>query len=157
MKRPLLLVALVFCWSNSFAQEPLLVEGARQAIAYWQSLFLRCGNNQAEAGPWYSVIPTGSIQMVPELRIQFKTEELSQEERLNGFEFKATISLESAAFRWWDARDKSWRDWKVGEIAVPRTLIKRKGVWSQEIPPNRNDNRKALATCSEVPSIEGKR
>ena len=156
MKRALLLVALVFCWSNSFAQEPLLVEGARQAIAYWQSLFLRCGNNQAEAGPWYAG-SNGIIQMVPELRIQFKTEELSQEQRLNGFEFKATTSLESGPSRFWDARKRSWQDWQVGEIAPPRILIKRKGVWSQETPPDRWEDRKALATCSEVPSIEGKR
>jgi len=95
--------------------------------------------------------------MVPELHIQFKTEELTEQERLNGFEFKATTSLASGPFRWWMMPNKAWRDWQVGEIRPPRILIKKKGVWSDEAPPTRFDGGKPLATCSEVPPMEDKR
>jgi len=162
MKRLLVVLALILSESIAFGQEPVLVEGAKQAIAFWHSLFLQCSSSQGEGGPWYAMTPTsaiaeaGSIQMVPELHIQFKTEELSQEQRLNGFEFKATTSLEPGPFRWWIASRKAWRDWQVGEIAPPRVLIKRKGVWSDEAPPNRFENRKPLSMCSEVPSMEDK-
>ena len=161
MKRCLALVALILSGFTAFGEEPDLLEGVRRAIAYWHSLFRQCGNNQGRGGPSYAVDPSGSnagsIQMVPELRIQFKTEEVSQEQRLNGFEFKATTSVEPGPFRWWIAPNKAWRDWQVGEIAPPRILIKKKGVWSDEAAPNRWEGRKPLTTCSEVPSMEDTR
>ena len=92
-----------------------------------------------------------------DLRIQFKTEELSEQDRLNGVEFKATTSLEPGAFRWWSVPNKAWRDWQVGEIAPARILIKKKGVWSDEAVPNRFESRKALTNCSEVPPMDDKR
>jgi hypothetical protein len=160
VKRLLTLVALTLSALTAFGEEPDLVEGAKRAIVYWHSLFLQCGSNQGQRGGWYAVSPNAGglwIQMVPELRIQFKTEELSQEERLNGFEFKATTSLEPSPFRWWIAPNKTWRDWQIGEVAPPLILIKRKGIWSAEFPPNRNEDRKPLASCSEVPSMEDRR
>jgi hypothetical protein len=161
MKRLLPIVALILSGSTAFAEDPDLVEGARRAIAYWHSLFLQCGNTQGQGVAWYSQIPAGptagSIQMVPALRIQFNTEELTEQERLNGFEFKATTSLASGPFRWWSMPNKTWRDWEVGEIRAPRILIKKKGVWSDEAPPNRIGGGKPLTTCSEVPPMEDKR
>jgi hypothetical protein len=92
--------------------------------------------------------------MVPELRIQFKTEDLSEEQRLNGFEFKATTSVDPGPFRWWILPNKAWRDWQVGEIAPPRILIKKKGVWTDEAPQGRYNNGKPLASCSDIPAME---
>jgi hypothetical protein len=156
MKRLLPIVVLVLSASTAFGEDPDLVEGARRAIAYWHSQYLQCGNNQGQGGAWYAVtssVPApGSIQMVPELRIQFKTMELSQEQRLNGIEFMATTSLEPGPFRWWFAPNKAWQDWQVGDIAPPRTIIKKKGVWSQD-----SSNRKPLAACSEIPPMDDKR
>jgi hypothetical protein len=86
--------------------------------------------------------------------MQFKIEELSQEQRLNGFEFKATAPVQPGPFRWWIAEDKAWRDWQVGEIAPPVILIKKKGVWSHEMAPNRYESRKPLTTCSQIPSSQ---
>jgi hypothetical protein len=161
MNRLLPLVALILSASTAFGQDPDLVEGARRAIAYWHSLFLQCANNQGQGGAWYAVNPNGpsagSIQLVRDLRIQFKTEEVSEQERLNGVEFKATTSLDPGPFRWWIVPNKALRDWQVGEISPPRILIKKKGVWSDEAPPNRFESRKALATCSEVPPMDDKR
>ena len=92
MKRLLPLVALILSGSFAFGEDPDLVEGAKRAIAYWDSRFLQCRDNQGQAA-WYAVglldPNPGSIQMVPELRIQFATTELAQERRLNGFEFIA--------------------------------------------------------------------
>src|SRR5881296_962495 len=159
MTRLLVFVGLILSGSIAFGQEPDLVEGAKRAIAYWHSRFLQCSSGQA--APWYAIEPNGteagSIQMAPELHIQFKTEELSEEQRLNGVEFKATISLAPCPFRLWIASKKAWRDWQVVEIAPARVLIKRKGVWSDEAPPNRFDNLKAISKCSEVPPMEDKR
>jgi len=161
MTRLLLLVTLILSASTAFGQDPDLVEGARRAIAYWHSLFLQCGDNQGQGGAWYAGIPTGSsagsIQLVRNLRIQFKTEDVSEQERLNGVEFKATTSLDPGPFRWWIMPKKAWRDWQVGEIAPPRILIKKKGVWSDEAAPNRFEDRKALTACSEVPPMDDKR
>lgn len=155
MKRFLTVAALILSGFTAFGQEPDLVEGARRAITYWHSLFLHCGGNQDQGGAWYTVNPNGpsagSIQMVPELRIQFKTEELSEEQRLNGFEFKATTSVDPGAFRWWILPNKAWRDWQVGEITSPRVLIKKKGVWTG---PNRFEDTKAPASCSDIPGME---
>src|SRR5215470_6433346 len=104
MARLLLLVTLILSASTAFGQDPDLVEGARRAIAYWHSQFLQCGSNQGQGGAWYTVDrAVGSIVMVPELRIQFKTMELNQEQRLNGIEFLAVTTLEPGPFRWWDA------------------------------------------------------
>src|SRR5262245_349380 len=154
MKRLLPLIALILSVSTAFSEDPDLVEGARRAIAYWQSQFLQCGSNQGQGGAWYSVDrAAGSIVMVPELRIQFKTMELNQEQRLNGIAFMAVTTLEPGPFRWWDAPKKAWLDWQVGELAPGRTLIKKKGVWSQEPNPYR----KPLASCSEVPPMDDKR
>jgi len=160
MTKLLVLVGLMLSGSIAFGQEPDLVEGSKRAFAYWHLRFLQCSGGQA--GPWYSIgtsgTEAGSIQMAPELRIQFKTEELSEQERLNGFEFKATTSLDPGPFRWWIASKKAWRDWQVGEIAAARVLIKRQGIWSDEAPPNRaSDNMKAISKCSDVPPMEDKR
>jgi hypothetical protein len=97
--------------------------------------------------------------MVPELRIQFKTEELTEQDRLNGVEFKATTSVASGPFRFWIIPNKAWRDWQVGEIRPPRILIKKKGVWFNEPSPNRFEFMygKPLTNCSEVPPMEDKR
>jgi hypothetical protein len=54
MKRLLPLVALILSGSVAFGEDPDLVEGARRAIAYWQSLYLHCGNNQDQGGAWYT-------------------------------------------------------------------------------------------------------
>ena len=155
MKRVLTFVALALLGPSAFGEEPDLVEAAKRAIAYWHSLFHQCTGNQGPSGAWYAVIPSGSgagsIQMVPGLHIQFKTEQLSEEQQLNGFEFKAVTSVEPGPFRWWIASNKAWRDWQVGEIAPPRVLIKKKGVWSDEPAPDRTEGRKALATCSDLP------
>ena len=93
--------------------------------------------------------------MVSELSIHFKTEELSRTERLNGFEFKAVTSVESGPFRWWIPQTKTWREWQVGEFASPVILIKKKGVWSKEMPEGRNaDDLTATTTCSGIPAME---
>jgi hypothetical protein len=155
MKKLLVTLGLIASGSIAFGQEPDLVDGAKQAIAYWHSLFLQCSNSQG--GTWYALSPDGSIQTIPELRIQFRTEELSPEERLNGVELKAVTHLDPGPFRWWIASKKAWRDWQVGEIAPPRVLIKKKGVWSDEAPPNRHEDRKAISKCSDVPPMENNR
>jgi hypothetical protein len=157
VKRSITVLAFMFFGLTAFADEPDLVEAAKRATAYWNTLFGRC-SNQSQRLVWYAGIFTGSgagsIQMVPELRIQFKTEDLSEVERLNGFEFKVMSSLEPGPFRWWIPQNKAWRDWQVGEIAVPIVLIKKKGIWSQEIPNGRTvDERKAITICSQIPSM----
>jgi hypothetical protein len=90
MTRLLPLLVLIPSGLPAFGQEPVLVEGAKRAVSYWHSLFRQCGNS------WYAVDPSGpnagSIQMVPELRLQFRTEESSEEQKLNGFQFKATAA-----------------------------------------------------------------
>jgi hypothetical protein len=91
--------------------------------------------------------------MIRELRIQFQTVVLSQEQKLNGYEFMAYSNLEPGPFRWWRPSDQAWRDWQVGEVAPSLLLRKKKGVWSQEP----RGERKALAACSEVPPMEDKR
>jgi hypothetical protein len=157
MKRLLPLVALILYGSAAFGEDPDLVEGARRAIAYWHSLYLHCGNNQDQGGAWYTVTtqgpPPGSIQMIRELRIQFQTVVLSQEQKLNGYEFMAYSNLEPGPFRWWRPSDQAWRDWQVGEIAPSLLLMKKKGLWSQEP----RGERKALGSCSEVPPMDDKR
>ncbi len=141
---------------TAFSAEPDLVEGAKRATAYWNAVFTRCGNNHATA--WYAQVPngpdSGSIQMLSELRIRFKTEDLSQEQRLNGFEFRATTSLEIAPYRWWNAKNKAWGDWYVDETGSPAIVIKKNGVWSTGVAPNYAESRKALTTCSQIPPVE---
>ena len=142
-------LALAFVAFTALGGESELVEGARRAAAHWNRAFGRCGK------AWYAVAPGGSIQLVPEVRMHFKTEVLSLEQKLNGFEFKATTSLEPGPFRWWIAKNENWRDWEVGEIAPPAIVIKRKGVWSTETAPNRSeDDRRALTACLEIPPVE---
>ena len=159
MKRFLPLVALILSASTVFGEDPDLVEGARRAITYWHSLFLQCGSNQGQSGAWYSESAgtgsSGSFVMVPELRIQFKTMELSQEQRLNGIEFMAMTGLEPGSFRWWMAPNKAWRDWQVAKAMNERFIIQKKGVWSEE--PSVAEFRKPLATCSEMPPMDDKR
>jgi len=132
MWRLLTIITLTLFPLAAFGDEPDLVEAAKRAATYWSTLFGQCGS-QSQNTIWYAVVHgeqgAASVQMVTELSIQFKTEELSREERLNGFEFKATTSLEQGPFRWWFPRDKAWRDWQIGEIAPPVVLIKKKGVW----------------------------
>ena len=88
MKR--LLAAIIFAFSGSpaFSEESLLLEAARRATAYWDSRFGLCDGQQGRAVAWYAVISNGleagSIQMVPELNIEFRTEQLTPEEKLNG-------------------------------------------------------------------------
>lgn len=169
MKRLLAVFALVLSGLSAFGDEPDLVEGARRATAYWNSQYGRCSDNTAQGGAWYGVVPDGpdtspacadcakpgSIQMVRELRVRFETEQLSQEERLNGFEFKAMTSLEPGVFRWWIAQHKAWGDWHVGEITPPVILIQKHGVWSTKAAPGRVEpNLKALATCSQIPLMK---
>lgn len=144
MKRLLAVLVLTLFGSTAFGDEPDSVEGAKRAIGYWHSRFGSCGK------AWYAVIPDGSIQMTPALNIHFKTEELSLEQKLNGFEFKAVTSLQPGPFRWWIAQNKAWRDWQVYEIAPPVILIKKKGIWS----PLPNNDRQALTTCSQIPAME---
>lgn len=55
MKRLLTVVALILSGFSGFGQEPDLVEGAKRAIAYWHSLYLQCGSDQNQSGPWYGV------------------------------------------------------------------------------------------------------
>jgi len=158
VKRLLAVFVLMLSGITAFGAEADLVEGARQAIAYWDAIFSRCGGSEGQGRAWYAVNPNGSgagsIQMVPELKIHFRTGRLSQEERLNGFEFKATISPEAGPFRWWIVENKAWRDWQVGEISPPVILIKKKGVWSTEVAPGRYEDRKALGACSQIPPME---
>ena len=160
MKRLLPLVALILSASIAFGEDPDLVEGARRATAYWHSLFLQCGNTQGQSEAWYAVTGSryqpGSIQMVPELRIQFQTRELSQEQRLNGVEFMASTTLQPGPYRWWIEPKKAWLDWQVGEFAPVSLIIKRKGAWSLQAGQDLYD-RKALVTCSEVPPMDDKR
>ena len=152
MQRVLAVIALTLFGLTGFGDEPDLVEGAKQATAYCHSTFGSCGK------AWYAVIPDGSIQMASELHIHFKTEQLSLEQRLNGFEFKATTSIEPGSFRWWIAQKKAWREWQVGEMAPAVVLIKKKGVWSKEPAPSRTqDDRKALTTCSQIPPTEAEK
>jgi hypothetical protein len=151
VKRLLAVLALALYASIALGDEPNLVDAARRATAYWSSLFARCGDAQGQSVAWYAVDGiTNSIQMVRELDINFKTDEISKEERLNGVEFKAVTSLASGAFRWWIAKDKAWREWQVGEIAPSAILIKKNGVWVQNVVPDRYESRKALTTCAQV-------
>ena len=60
-------------------------------------------------------------------------------------------SLSSGSFRWWIAKNKTWREWQVGEIAPPINLIRKKGVWSVQMTPNRFDDREAVTNCSQIP------
>src|SRR5262245_3035906 len=160
MKRLLPLVVLILSASTACGEDPDLVEGARRAIAYWHSLFLQCGNTQGQSGAWYSESvgtgSSGSFVMVPELRIEFKTMELSQEQRLNGIEFMAMTGLEAGPFRFWSAPKKAWQDWHVGKVMNDRFMMKKTGVWSFQ-EPNPFGYRKPLAACSEMPPIEDKR
>jgi len=95
--------------------------------------------------------------MVPVLKIRFQTEDLSQVEILNGYEFEATTSLEQGAFRWWISGQKTWRDWQVGEVASPVIIVKKNGVWSIQATQGRIlFDLKAISTCSEVPRMEKK-
>ena len=87
----------------------------------------------------------------------FKTEELTPEQRLNGFEFKATTSVEPGRFRWWIAQNESWRDWQIGEIAPPMVLIKRRGVWSEQPAEGTWESRKPLNNCSDAAPFEVQR
>jgi hypothetical protein len=157
VKRLLVVLALAFFGFTAFGDEPDLIEGAKRATAYWNSVFARCGN-QGQRMAWYAVIPdgpsAGSIQMVPQLTIHFKTEELSKEQRLNGFVFRATTSVEPGPFRWWISKNRAWREWQVGEIAAPAVLIKKNGIWSQEMAAGRTEDRKALTTCSQIQPME---
>lgn len=96
--------------------------------------------------------------MVRELRINFRTAELSQEQRLNGFEFKATTTIDPGPYRWWVAPNKAWRDWEVGDSTPGRIFIKKKGVWSVEPAPGRTSpGIRRLTACSDVPAMEDKR
>jgi hypothetical protein len=162
MKRLVAVFALTLSGFSAFSDEPDLVGGARRAAAYWNSRYGRCSGNAAQGGAWYGVVADepgctncakpGSIQMVPDFRIRFRTEELSQEERLNGFEFKATTGLEPGPFRWWIAQNKAWRDWQVGEIAPPVILTQKHGVWSTKAAEGMVEpNLKALGNCSQIP------
>jgi hypothetical protein len=162
MKRLLALLALILSGLSAFSDEPDLVEGAKRAAAFWYSQYSRCSLGPSQSGAWYGVsqekVGAGSIQMVSELRIQFKTEELSQEEKLNGFEFKARTSIEPAVFRWWIAPNKAWRDWQVGEMSPPIILIRRRGTWSTEAADHRTlPDLKAVATCSQIPPMNDER
>jgi hypothetical protein len=156
MKRLLPLVALILSASTAFGEDPDLVEGARRAIAYWHSMFVQCGSNQGQGGAWYGgsagTPDLGYLVMVPELRIEFKTVELSQEQRLNGIEFMAMTTIEPGPFRWWT---KAWRDWQVGKVANDRFIVKKKGVWSEE--SSVAEFRKPRASCSEIPPMDDKR
>lgn len=160
MKGFLALCAVILSGFAALGQDLDLEEGAQRAIAYWHSVFLQCGSNKG-SGPWFAVDPSrpdpGSIQLVPRLRIQFKTEELSEAERLNGFEFKATTSLYPGPFRYWLPSKKVWSDWQVGETASSRIIIKRNGVWSDEAPSTGYEPRKRLAACSDAPAMEDRR
>ena len=158
MKRLLPLVALILSASTAFGEDPDLVEGAKRATAYWQSLFLQCGNNQGQSGAWYSESAApGSFVMVPELRIEFKTMERSQEQRLNGIEFMAMTGLEPGPFRWWSGPPKKvWLDWQVGKPMNDRFIMKKKGVWSFQ-EPSAPGYRKPIAACSEMPPMDDKR
>lgn len=104
---------------------------------------------------WYAVLANGSeagsIQMVPELNMEFRTEPLTQEEKLNGVQFKAITNLSFGPFRWWIVKNKAWRDWQVGEIAPPAIVIRKNGVWSVHVAPDRSEDREALSVCSQVP------
>ncbi len=164
MKRLVAVFALTLSGFSAFSDEPDLVGGARRAAAYWNSRYGRCSGNAAQGGAWYGVVADepgctncakpGSIQMVPELKIRFRTEELTQEERLNGFEFKATTSLEPGAFRWWSAENRAWGDWQVGEIAAGEVFIRKRGVWSNVVVSGMAEqNLKALTTCSQIPPM----
>jgi hypothetical protein len=153
VKVHLLWLAFAAGGESAVAEEAVLVEASKQVTAYWEARFGRCEGQAGKAGAWYARSATNageSIQMVPELRIQFRTEELSQEEKLNGVELRATSNLSSGAFRWWFQEEKAWRDWQVGEIAPPITVIRKKGVWSVTTP-GRFENRKALTNCSQIP------
>jgi len=157
MSRALRLVAAILCCSVCFGEEPDLVEGARWAVTHWRSLFRQCADSHGRLA-WYATRygpGPQSILMVSELRIQFQTEPLSEEERLNGVEFKATTGLEAVPIRWWNASNRAWGDWEVsvgqGMNAQATAAIRKKGVWS--------DHRyifqyKPLESCSQVPPME---
>ncbi|HTS65609.1 MAG TPA: hypothetical protein VMH28_26485 [Candidatus Acidoferrales bacterium] len=94
--------------------------------------------------------------MVRELRVQFRTDQLSEQERLNGVEFKATTGVEGGPYRLRYAPKKAWGDWAVGvamQAMNARVLIKKKGAWSDE--GDRLDL-KPLDACSQVPPMEDK-
>ena len=153
MRKSIAVVVLSLYGSTAFGDEPDLVEAARRAMAYWNSRFSHCTGERGNG--WYatSINVPGAIQMARELKIQFKTEEISQVERLNGTEFKATSSLEPGVFRWWIPETRTWRDWQVGDIAPPLVLLKKKGVWFVKADPGRSDDGKAYASCSEIPPM----
>ncbi len=92
------------------------------------------------------------IQMVPTLNVEFTTETISREEELNGIQFKATSAVTSGPFRWWIPQNKSWRDWQVGEIAPPVSIVRRNGNWTVQVVKGRYDDREAVTRCATIPS-----
>jgi hypothetical protein len=153
--RMMLSVILLFAQS-AVAQESDLIEAARRATGYWNSRYAMCGG-RGEAKVWYAMIPTGVeagwVQVVSDLRIHFRTEKISREERLNGLEFKATTELEPGPYRWWNPKTKAWADWTDRIIDSPALLTKRNGVWTvQGVPQESFGERKPLPACSQAPA-----
>ena len=142
----MLLVAFVLA-PGTLAQESDLIEGARRATGYWNSRYATCGG-PGQAKVWYATAEGGAVQLVTDLRVQFKTEKISREERLNGVEFKATTELEPGPSRWWNPKTKTWAYWTDQPVAPPAALMKKKGVWTVQF----NDERKPIAACSQAPA-----
>jgi hypothetical protein len=152
------ILVFVGLWGSTalFSQESLLVEAAKRASTYWEARFGRCGAAAGGAVAFYSTISKGSeagmIQMVPTLNVEFTTETISREEELNGIQFKATSAVTSGPFRWWIPQNKSWRDWQVGEIAPPVSIVRRNGNWTVQVVKGRYDDREAVTRCATIPS-----
>ena len=153
IKTMIAVLALTLSSRSASADESNRIEGARKSTAYWKSMFRACSGRNGQTA-WYGVSYSssggGSIMMILELEPQLNTAALSQVERLNGIEFKATASLSAGQIRWWIAEKKAWRDWEIGEILSPIVFVKKRGIWSQ----GREFEIKPLAACSQVPPMD---
>ncbi len=153
-----LMLGLIY-WSQAPNNtESSIVEGARRADIYWNAQFRKCRAVAGQTDAWFGVGSgngiSGSVLSIPNFSLQFRTDSISQLERLNGLEFRATSSLDPGLFRWWILDTKSWRDWQEGTI-LPTVIISRKrGVWSIDPSPGTYISPlKPPSSCADLPPM----
>jgi hypothetical protein len=131
-----------------------LTEAAQKVDAYWAERFTSCVH--ARFGElWYVPISDdpGGNRIYARLgaSAHFRTEELTEIDRVNGVEFKAVSYLLSRAGRSW-APSSGWTDWQPSSESTEVTrifLVKRNGVWS--ITGSYQKHHEQKIQCAQVP------
>ena len=152
-----LMLGLIYSSQAPNNVESSIVEGARRADLFWSAQFRKCSGIAGQPDAWFGVGTgngaAGWVMMVRDFSLQFRTDSISQLERLNGLEFRATSSLDPGFYRWWNPGTNSWRDWEEGIYPHPIIITKKRGVWSIGPSTGALSDMKQPSSCAELPPL----